>query len=123
MTIFGRVNDQQKSSIIQGATVSVLNPGSPEPVASVQTDDLGRFSITSAAIGLDSIIEVSHPNYHAKQLPVTGASSYGFISLIEKPAAAETETTMEDPQNPSWLLWVVLAAAAVFVLNKKKRRG
>lgn len=120
MVLFGRIIDAQKKSAIQGATVTVITTDGADTGISVQTESTGRFFINSPAITLSNKLRIEHPNYHGKDVPVTGVSDYGFIVLDEKPAEIISPTKL--PSVPWWGWLLIIAGLAYAVSPGKKRR-
>lgn len=119
MVISGRVVDNARKAAIQGATVTVIDAMGIRVAGPVTTNDVGYFYINSPVITLESSVEVSHPLFYAKELPLTGSSSLGLI-LMEplpvqqgKPADLPAFQEREDPPpaGGSSYWWLILVAA------------
>lgn len=119
MVISGRVVDNVRKAAIEGATITVIDEMGKPIAGPVSTNEVGYFYINTPAATLQSSVEVAHPSFYQKELPLTGSSSLGFV-LMEplpvvqnKPAAMPEFQEREDPppSGGSKYWWLLLVAA------------
>jgi len=127
MTIQGRVGDNFRKSSIQGATVSVIDEMGNVVAGPVVTDGVGGFIITSPAITLASSIEVKHPLFYPKELPLTGSTSQGMILLDPLPVVQSKPADLPDfqeketpPASGRGSYWLLIIAVTWLLWPKPK---
>jgi len=96
MTIYGRVIDNSRKGSIEGATINIVDETGKPVAGPYFTNNVGAFTINSPAITLQSLLEISHPNFYPKEVAISGSSSLGFIVLEPMPVVQQMAPPMPD---------------------------